>query len=118
MPGTAIENPNFQPALRLITALTIAENATVTTSFDHDYLIGLIVRILVPNEFGMIQVNKEVGTIIEVPTDDTFVIDIDTRGFDTFIVPDPEEWFINEFPSVVPVGEINSSLEQATRNVL
>lgn len=118
MPGTALENPTFQPAMRLITALSIAATATVTTSFDHDYLVGLVVRLLIPSEFGMIQVNQELGTIIDVPTTDSFVIDIDTRGFDTFIIPVPEEWFINDFPSVVPVGEVNSSLRQATRNVL
>ncbi len=118
MPGTAIEDPTFQPAMRLITALTLAENASVTTSFDHDYLVGLVVRLLVPSEFGMIQVNQEVGTIIDVPTATSFIIDIDTRGFDTFIVPAPEPWYINDFPSVIPVGEVNSSLSQATRNVL
>ena len=117
----ALESPTYQPAMRIINALTLAENATVTTSFDHDYLVGLIVRLLIPSEFGMIQANNLVGTIISVPGSGSFVVDIDTRGFDAFVLASsavPLPWYINDYATVVPVGEVNSSLEQATKNVL
>jgi len=118
MPGYAESNPTYAPALRLITAITNATNAQVTTSFAHGYLSGLIVRILVPDlRFGMIQADKKVGTITVI--DDTnFTIDIDSNNFDTFIIPSPEEPGTNRFPEVIPIGEINSLLTQATRNIL
>jgi len=118
MPGYALVSPTYEPALRLISDITNATNTVVTTSFDHGYLAGLIVRITVPEEFGMRQLDKLVGTIIEVPTSDTFTLDIDTTLFDVFNFPDPEPWYINTYPSVAPIGEINSSLIQATKNVL
>ena len=118
MPGYAEQNPTFQQAMRLVTDVTNAIEPTVTTSFGHDYAVGLIVRIAVPSEFGMIQLHNKVGTILEVPTTDTFVIDIDTSNFDAFIDPVPEPWYLNDYAVVTPVGEINSSLAQATRNVL
>ncbi len=118
MPGFALENPTYQPALRLINNITNAPNALVTTSFDHDYLPGLIVRLLVSSEFGMVQANQLVGTILSTPALDSFIIDINTSNFDVFSAPIPEPWYVNDFPAVVPVGEINSSLNQATRNVL
>lgn len=118
MPGFALLSPTYTPALRLVSSVTNDAQAVVTTSFDHGYLVGLIVRLTVPQEFGMRQLHNLVGTLIEVPTSDTFVIDIDTTHFDIFVAPDPEPWYVNDFPSVVPVGEINSSLEQATKNVL
>lgn len=118
MPGYAAEDPTFQPAMRLITALTNAEQAVVTTSFDHDYLAGLIVRLNIPDQYGMYQVDQLVGEIVEVPSSDTFTIDIDTRGYDAFVVPAPEPWYQNDYATVVPVGEENASLAQATRNVL
>lgn len=117
MPGYADSNPMFQQAMRLVTDVTNAINATVTTSFAHDYSVGLIVRISVPREFGMVQLHKKIGTITEVPTTDTFVIDIDTTSYDVFTDPDPEPWYLNDYAAVTPVGEINSSLAQATRNV-
>ena len=117
MPGYADPNPMFQQAMRLVTDVTNAISATVTTSFDHDYSVGLIVRIAVPSEFGMVQLHNKVGTITSVPTSASFVIDIDTTTFDTFTDPDPEPWYLNDYAAVIPVGEINSSLAQATRNV-
>jgi len=118
MPGYADPNPMYQPAMRLITAITNDTNAEVTTSFAHNYLSGLIVRIIVPNlRFGMIQMDKRVGTIA-VTGDTTFTINIDSTNFDTFVIPDPEEAYTNIFPMVIPIGEINEILYQATRNVL
>lgn len=118
MPGYANPNPTYSPAMRLITAITSSVNAEVTTSFAHGYLSGLVVRILVPElRFGMVQLDKQVGTIT-VTGDTTFTIDIDTSNYDTFVIPDPEETFTAAFPAVVPVGEINSKLNQATHNIL
>ena len=118
MAGYANPSPTYQPAMRLVTAITNAENALITTSFAHEYLSGLIVRILVPlRRFGMTQIDKQLG-IITVTSTTEFTIDIDTRLYDTFVIPDPEEPATNKFPSCIPVGEINSQLFQATRNVL
>ena len=117
MPGYANPDPTYQPALRLITAITNAEQAEVTTSFDHDYLTGLVVRIDVPNKrYGMIQIDKQVGTIT-VTGDTTFTIDINTTQYDPFTLPS-EPPYVSTYPSVIPIGEVNSSTYQATRNVL
>jgi len=114
-------SPTYQPAMRLITAITNAVNAAVTTSFDHDYITGTIVRILVPDTYGMYQLNQRKGTITVTGTD-SFTIDIDTTNFDTFVVPTlatpPEFYLTAKTAQVVPIGEINSSLLAATQNVL
>ena len=117
MPGYADPDPMFKPAMRLVTGITEAANAEITTSFAHGYDTGLVVRIYVPAlRFGMTQIDTLSGTItVTAPT--TFTIDIDTRNFDTFTIPDPEEPFTNAFPMVVPVGQVNDSIAQATRNV-
>lgn len=118
MAGYAIEDPTYQPSMRLITDITNAVTPTFTTSFDHGYSTGLIVRIKVPAlRFGMTQIDQFVG-VITVTGDDTFTMDIDTTNFNAFTIPDPEEAFTAVFPEVVPVGEQNSILTQAVRNVL
>ena len=73
----AIENPVFQPAMRIIVAITNGFPAQVTTSFAHGYITGEIVRIVVPSADGMQQINNMVGTLT-VNSDTTFLIDIDT----------------------------------------
>ncbi len=59
----AYPNPIFQPAMRLIAAITNANPAVVTTTFAHLYLTGLIVRLDLPPAVGMPQANGMTGTI-------------------------------------------------------
>lgn len=116
MPIYAIQSPVYQPAMRIITAITRAFPASVTTSFDHDYITGTIVRLDIPSGFGMTQADTRTGAIIVTgPT--TFTIDIDTIFFDIFAVP--ASWPYNQqLAQVVPIGEINSILTASTVNVL
>jgi hypothetical protein len=112
----AEQYPTYKPAMRIISAITNDYPATVTTSFDHLYLSGLIVRINVPNGFGMVQANQLYAPIT-VTGATTFTVDIDTTGFDPFAdsIVFPSSY---QRASVVPIGEVNESLLQATENVL
>jgi len=115
----AIQLPTYLPAMRIITAITQAIEAVVTTSFANDYVTGEIVRISVPfengrNTWGMGQIDGLTGTITVINTTQ-FSINIDTRAFDALVVPGAP---INQRAYVVPIGEINSILSAATRNVL
>ena len=113
----AEQSPTFQRARRLISAITQAAHAQVTTSFDHDYETGDIVRLYVPDGFGMTQADKLQGKITVTGTD-TFTIDVDTRAFDVFVIPAPVPWYIAQYPSVLPIGEISANLGAATQNTL
>lgn len=110
-------NPIFQPAMRLIIAITNASTATVTTSFAHQYRTGLKVRLDIPIACGMQQANGLVGSILVV-SPSMFTIDIDTALFDPFSIPVVVSPHTNICAQVVPVGEINELLTEATRNVL
>lgn len=119
MPSPAQENPIYQPAMRIISAITNASSALVTTTFDHDYITGEIVRIVIPRipydevGFGMSQINNQTGTITVIsPT--TFTIDINTTTYDAFINAGGTQWYAQ----VVPIGEVNSMLTAATQNTL
>jgi len=113
----AIETPTFQPALRLIDSITKNDPTTVTTTFDHDYETGTIVRIYVPNGYGMKQMDKLTGKITVTGTD-TFTMDIDTTSFDAFAIPGTIPHYVTSYPSVVPIGEDNGMLTASVRNVL
>lgn len=82
----AIAFPIFQPAMRIIAAISNSFPAVIETTFPHQYFTGTIVRLYIPNGFGMVQANKLQGTIAVIDPE-TFAIDIDTTLFDTFIVP-------------------------------
>jgi uncharacterized membrane protein len=107
-------NPIFQPANRLVTAITQADAALVTTSFDHDYIIGTIVRFFIPNGYGMDQLDLQTGAILTIPTSTTFTVDIDTRDYNAFMVPASPQ----QFAQVTAIGEITLQTYAATMNVL
>lgn len=115
--------PVFQRAMRNILSITQAENALVTTTYDginpgnHDYSTGLIARLYVPDGFGMTQANQLQGIVTKV-NDTQFTITIDSTNFDAFVVPDFQPGAFGTPAQVVPVGQINSILTQATQNVL
>lgn len=118
----ALENPVFEPSMKIILDITNSFPATVTTSVDgvtpanHNYQTGLIVRLIIPPGFGMTEANQLTGTI-RVISPDQFNIDIDTTYFSEFDMP--TRWpQIQQQAQVVPVGEVNSILTQATMNVL
>jgi hypothetical protein len=118
-----IEFPVFKPAARNILTITNAGNAEVTTTFngvdpgEHGYNTGLIVRLYIPIGFGMEQGNLLFAPI-EVISDTAFTIDIDTSLMDPFVIPDIYPGHFATPASCVPVGEKDSVLLNATRNVL
>lgn len=76
--------PVYQPAMRIISSVTNANPAVVTTTFNHQYQSGLIVRLNIAPGYGMQQANQLYGPII-VTGNTTFTIDIDTTYFEPLI---------------------------------
>lgn len=109
--------PVYQPAMRLISAITNSFPASVTTTFAHQYITGTIVRIDIPFADGMQQLNQQTAPIT-VTSATTFTIPIDTTAFDVFAIPMSVPPYVNTAAQVVPIGEINSILAAATVNVL
>ncbi len=79
-------NPLFYPPERTISKITQAAQAVVTTTVDHQYVVGQLVRFLVPAEFGMTEISGLTGSVVAV-TQATFTVNIDTTGFTAFAFP-------------------------------
>lgn len=110
----------FTPAYRLISNVTRAFPALVTTVIPHRFLTGLVVRLMMPPGIGMFQADQKTGTITVIDPV-TFSIPLDTTNFDAFVIYPPNrssKSYINICALAVPIGEDNSILYQATQNVL
>ena len=101
----------FFPQVREISSITQANPAVVTTSEPHEYNEGLYVRITIPYERSMPQINGQVY-LATILTESTFSVPVDSRPFDPFIT--------NSLQSAqsVPVAEINSTFQNALQNIL
>jgi hypothetical protein len=110
----AYEHPQFQPAMRIVTAITNGLPCLITTSFPHNYLTGLVVRLDIPESYGMVQANQLFGPIFVVDATH-FSMPINTTFFNPFVVPLPA--VISTLAQVVPMAEIASQIYQAQRDV-
>jgi hypothetical protein len=110
-------NPIFKPAMRLIASITQSYPVIVTTTFAHSYISGTIVRLDVPVADGMQQINQQQGAIL-VTGDTTFTMDINSTYYDPFAIPLSPSPHDEICAQVVPIGEINSILAAAVKNVL
>lgn len=133
MPQGVIEYPGFQPAIRIITAITNAYPALVSigyitypggvqtiTSFNHQYVDGMIIKLVVPSLYGMTQVNGKAG-MITVTSLSQFTIELDTTFYDTFsipplvLIPDENSDILGATISLPPIRQLSDgsySLEQ------
>ena len=105
--------PVFKPAMRIITDITTSYPAAVTTSFNHGYSSGIIVRLVVPLGFGMQEVNDKFGEITVI-SPNSFDIDLDTSRFNPFSVPLNNK----QYAQSIPFAEDNSTIYSAYQNVL
>jgi hypothetical protein len=84
-----------EPKFLYITGISQATNAVVTTSTNHNYVVGQLVHFSVPSSFGMSQINQLTGQITAVGAVNspgtglfnTFTVNINTSGFTAFAFP-------------------------------
>lgn len=104
--------PIWQPNYNIISSITTANPAVVTTTTDHGYFSGLIVQFFFGPKFGMQQILGKSFTITVLsPT--TFSIPEDTTNYDPFVIGTTLQ-----SPQVSPVGEVASTLQNVERNLL
>lgn len=109
--------PVFWPSINVITSITQALQAVVTTNTAHNYVDGTIVRLDVTEACGMYQINTMYAPITVLsPT--TFAIDIDSSMFEPFAIPVAPGVHVNICSLVVPIGEVNATLKAAVVNIL
>lgn len=120
---TVVNNSNqylpgviFIPSTLLITAITNAYpmvvTATVPSTGSNTYIVGQVVRLFVPYNYGMYQANNLQGKILAINGLD-FSLDIDSRLFDTFVIPSSGE----QPASFSPAGSRNTQFDNTTNQL-
>lgn len=104
-----IEPGFFEPSQFVISALSFGQITTVTTSVNHNYVVGQLVRLLIPSSYGSIQLNEKTGFVISVPTTNSVVIGINSTGTNPFIAsPTFLPFQSRTQPQIVAAGNQNS----------
>jgi len=72
------------PAFQYITNITNDVQATITTAANHDYSLGEIVTFKVGKDHGMVEINNQSATILEISLN-TLKVAINTSFYTSFI---------------------------------
>lgn len=108
-PTPAYNNPPIQPQFYepnffIIGAITLGKTTFVTTTEDMNFVVGQLVRLLIPFGFGCTQLNEQLGYVISIPFADEVELSIDSsQNVNQFVAGSG-----TTLPQIVPVGDINS----------
>ncbi len=101
-----------EPSFLYVTAITKATQGQVTTSQEHNYVVGQKVEFTIPGSFGMVQLNNfnqpqsKPPIITSVVDAYNFTINVDTTNYTTFAFPATSGApTIPLFATVAPAGQ-------------
>lgn len=94
---------NYQPSQFYISNISLGQTTTVTTTANHNYVIGQLCRLLIPFGFGCTNLNEMTGYVISIPSADEVVLNLNSVG----ITPFQTQTYANQ-PQILAVGSINT----------
>jgi hypothetical protein len=65
--NTAIQSQFYQPSVFFISNISLGVTTTVTTTVNHNYVIGQEVRLIIPQGFGCRGLNEQTAQVIAPP---------------------------------------------------
>jgi hypothetical protein len=122
--NVAINAQYYQPSLFFIAAITMGQTTIVTTTVNHNYVIGQEVRLLIPEIFASLlngvlyqiptctQLDQQLAYVIAIPAANQITLQLDSTNANSFVVStQPAQ------PQIVATGNINSGAINTSGNV-
>jgi hypothetical protein len=101
-------NPQYyQPRVYNISAIANGTTTLVTTTINHDYVVGQEVRFVISQLYGERQLNQQTGLVISVPAANQVIVNIDSTNYDAFVANLNSR---STQPQIVAVGDVNSGV--------
>jgi len=99
-------NPQYyKPGDFNISSIVNGMTTLVTTTVNHNYVVGQLVRLIIPEIYGGQQFNEQTANVISVPASNQILIALDSSFFNLFIAH-PSSGTTQ--PQVVAVGDLNT----------
>ena len=83
--NVAIESQYYTPSRFVISAITLGKTTIITTTSDHNYEIGNLVRLIIPPTFGTRQLNETQSYVISLPSSTEVELNIDSSQMNAYI---------------------------------
>lgn len=103
----------YQPSRFQISNVVLGQTTTVTTTTNMNYVIGNLIRLLIPPQFGCYELNEAKGYILSLPAANQVEIAIDSsRNVSTFTSAT-----VSNQPQIIAIGDINTGAQNANGRV-
>lgn len=101
-----IESQNYQPREFVISNITMGVTTLVTTTVDHDYVIGQVVRLLIPQPYGAYPLSGQQGIVIAIPALNEVTVQINSTNADPFIASPTNPGKTS--PQIIAIADVNT----------
>lgn len=106
-----IEPQYYQPRFYFISAISLGQTTTVTTTEDHDYVVGQQCRLIIPPTNGCRQLNEKTGLVISIPAPNQVILNINSSmNVDTFVTSSAKTQ-----PQILAIGDVNTGVVNTGR---
>jgi hypothetical protein len=99
----------YKPSRFVITAISLGSTTTVTTSVNHNYVIGQTVRLIIPPTFGCRKLNEQQGQVISIPAANQVTLNIISQGIDAFVASSA-----TTVAQILAIGDVNTGQISST----
>lgn len=102
-------NPQFyQPSQFFVTNIQLGVTTVVTmeannNTTNNNYVVGQLVRLIVPDPYGCYQLNEQLAYVIAIPASNQVTLALDSSNANAFVASPP---FTKNKPQIVAVGDI------------
>ena len=108
-----IQSQFYQPSVFQISAISLGTTTTVTTTANMNYVVGQLVRLLIPPSFGCTQLNNVAGYVLSLPSQAQVEIAINSSQNINAFISSPAA----TKAQIIAVGDINSGAINASGNL-
>lgn len=106
-----IEPQFYAPSQFTISNVVLGQTTTVTTSVNNNYVVGNLVRLLIPQLYGCWQLNEMTGYVISIPMPNQVEVSIDSsQNVNAYIALSLPPLNPYPVPQIVCVGDVNTGL--------
>jgi hypothetical protein len=101
----------YKPSRFVISNVTLGQTTVVTATATMNYVIGQLVRLIIPRFFGCRQLNEVTGYVISLPAANQVEIAINSAGGNPYSTnTSPNQ------PQIVAVGDVNNGYQAFNGN--
>jgi hypothetical protein len=93
--------------------------ANGTNGVAPNYVIGQLVRLIVPSKYGTYQLNEQSGIVISLPASNQVEININSKNYNAFVAnPTIYPFQSKTPPQIMAIGDFNSGVINNLGNMM